>query len=157
MNIFYFSKNIYQLCRDIIKEPKMRKLFWLFMFLPTWAIAQHQAQQISCEKLFEPVIKTMRANDAEGFSAYFAEVVEFDILGEERMYSKKQALQIIKDLFARLPVKYISLKHCSGKEYLKYATGTVTDTYGSHYRITIFVNTSGDKLSLQQFRVEKQE
>jgi hypothetical protein len=70
------------------------------------------------------------------------------------MYTKVQATQIVKDFFMRTPVKQLSIKHCSGKQYLKYAIGYFTSVQGAPFRITIFVNTKDTKI--QQLKIEKQ-
>jgi hypothetical protein len=134
----------------------MRKFLGLFLIFPLMAMAE--TPQTSCEKLFEPVIKTLKDNDAEAFSKHFAEVVEFDIFGENKIYSKVQTEQVAKDFFMRKSVKQIALKHCSGKEYLKYAVITITELEGLLYRVTIFIRVENNgNATIQEIRMEKQE
>jgi hypothetical protein len=134
----------------------MNKVWGLFLIFPLIAMAE--TPQLSCEKLFEPIIQTLRDNNAEDFSNYFAEAVEFDIFGENKIYSKVQAKQVIKAFFARRIVKQFTLKHCGGKEYLKYAIATITDTEGLLYRVTIFIRIENNKnVVIPEIRMEKQE
>jgi hypothetical protein len=134
----------------------MKKMLGLFLIFPLIAIAETPLS--SCEKLFEPIIQTLKNNNVEDFSKYFAEAVEFDILGEVKIYSKVQAQQVIKSFFARRLATQITLKHCSGKEYLKYAVITITDWEGLVYRITIFLRIENNgHTAIQEIRMEKQE
>ena len=121
-------------------------------------IAMAETPRTSCEKLFDPIIQTLRDNNAEDFSKYFAEAIEIDFFGKNTIYSKVQAGQVIKDFFTRKSIRQITLKHCSGKEYLKYAVISITDMEGLPYRATIFmrIENNGNGL-IQEIRLEKQE
>jgi hypothetical protein len=134
----------------------MKKIFWLFLIFPLIAIAE--TPQTSCEKLFEPIIKILRENNGDDFAEYFADAVEFDIFGESKIYSKVQAKQVIRTFFVRNSVKQIILKHCSGKEYLKYAVTEITDSEGLQYRAAIFmrIEDNGNAV-IQEIQLEKEE
>lgn len=113
--------------------------------------------QTECERLFEPIAETIRKNNVVAFSEYFADAVACDILSEEQMYSKEQVCQIVKKLAATEgDVRSFTIKHCSGKELLKYAIGNLTTVNGARYRITMFVNVDEGKVKIQQLRIEKQ-
>jgi hypothetical protein len=134
----------------------MRKTFWLLLITP--AIALAQAPPTSCESLFDPIIKVLKNNDAEALAGYFAAAVEFDVFGENKIYSNVQAGQIVKTFFTRKSVKQIVLKHCSGKAYLKYAVADITDAEDMLYRATIFMRVESDgAAAIQEIRLEKEE
>ena len=134
----------------------MKTFFWLFLIFPVIAIAK--TPQIPCENLFDPIIKVLKDNDAEAFSKYFADAVEFDVMGENKIYSNVQAEQVVKTFLTRKSVKQIILKHCSGKEYLKYAVAEITDTEDVSYRVTIFIRIENDgNAVIQEVRLEKEE
>ncbi|MDR3184912.1 MAG: DUF4783 domain-containing protein [Prevotellaceae bacterium] len=137
----------------------MNAFFWLFLFFPFIATAETpQTSQTPCEKLFEPIIQALRNNDAEAFSDRFAKVIEFDMFDEVKIYSKEQASQIANNFFLRMSVKRITLKHCSGKEYLKYAVTEITNAEDLLYRATIFVRIENDGAAvIQEVRLEKEE
>jgi hypothetical protein len=121
-------------------------------------MAMAEAPPTSCEELFDPIMKILRNNDAESFSKYFADAVEIDFLGDDTIYSKVQAVQVVKTFFARKSIKQIILKHCSGNEYVKYAVTSITDLEGLLYRATIFmrIENNGNAV-IQEIRMEKQE
>jgi hypothetical protein len=134
----------------------MKKNLGLYLILPLIAMAE--TPQTSCEELFEPIIQALKDNDAEGFSKWFAEVVEFDIYGENKVYSKVQSEQIAKNFFIRMATKRIILKHCSGKAYLKYAVIEITDMDDLQYRAMLFVRIEDDGSAvIQEIRMEKDE
>ncbi len=137
----------------------MKTIFYLLacLFL-SFVVVIPAVAQVPCEVLFEPVAETIRKTNADAFADYFAEAIECDILGEEQVYSKGQSRQIIRNLFkSDGNVKYFTIKHCSGKEYLKYAIGTVTTFTDAHYRLTMFAIVNNGKPVIQQLRVEKQQ
>ena len=134
----------------------MKKIFGLFVIFPLIAMAE--APQTSCEKLFDPIMKTLQNNNAEDFSKYFAEVIEINFFGKNTIYSKVQARQAVKSFFARKSITQIILKHCSGKEYLKYAVTSITDLDGLLYRAMIVMRIeSNGNILIQEIRMEKQE
>ncbi|MDR0737626.1 MAG: DUF4783 domain-containing protein [Prevotellaceae bacterium] len=134
----------------------MKTFFLLFFIFPV--IATAETPQIPCENLFDPIIKVLKNNSAEAFSNYFADAVEFDIFGENKIYSKLQAEQVVKTFFTRKSIKQIIMKHCSGKDYLKYAVAEITDTEDLLYRATIFVRIESDgNAVIQEVRLEKEE
>jgi hypothetical protein len=133
----------------------MKKIINLLVYLLLLVIPL--PAQTDCNRLFAPIVETLRTTDVVAFSGYLAEAVECTILGEEQMYSKEQARQIIRNFFTvNGEVRSYTIKHCSGKEYLKYAIGNLTTTNGSIFRITLFVNVDdGNKPKVQQLRIEK--
>jgi len=114
--------------------------------------------QTDCDRLFAPIAETLRKTDVVAFSNYFAEAVECTILGEGQTYSKEQARQVIRNFFTvNGEVRSYTIKHCSGKEYLKYAIGNLTTTNGTVYRVTLFASVNdGNKPKIRQLRIEKQ-
>jgi len=136
----------------------MKTKFYLFAYFFVGLFFLTAATQTSCEKIFEPIAETIRKADADAFSAFFSEAVECDIMGVEQIYSKDQAKQIISNLFQSFGgVKHFTIRHCSGKESLKYAIGNITTAAGVHYRMTMFVNVDNNKTIVRQLRVEKQQ
>ncbi|MDR2449334.1 MAG: DUF4783 domain-containing protein [Prevotellaceae bacterium] len=134
----------------------MKTFFWLFLIFPV--IATAETPQIPCKNLFNPIIKILQDNNAEVFSNYFADAVEFDVFGEDKIYSKLQAEQVVKTFFTRKSIKQITMKHCSGKEYLKYAVTEITDAEDLLYRVTIFMRIENDgNAVIQEVRLEKEE
>jgi len=134
----------------------MKKIVSLFAYLFI-AVIPLSAQD-DCKRLFEPVTEAIRKTDVLAFLEYFAETVACDILGEEQKYSKGQARQAIQKFFTdNSDVRSFTIRHCSGKELLKYAIGNLTTVNGSRYRLTIFASVDNGKLKVQQLRITRDE
>ena len=111
--------------------------------------------QTDCNRLFEPVAETIRKTDALAFSEYFAETVACSILGEEQTCSREQARQIVRKFFvAEGDIRSFTIRHCSGKELLKYAIGNLTTANGTRYRLTMYARVDEGKVRVQQLRIE---
>lgn len=113
--------------------------------------------QANCEKLFEPVTEAIREANADTLANYFSETVTCDIAGVEQTYNKGKAKQVVGEFFQSAgTVKTFTIRHCSGKESLKYAIGNATTAAGLQYRITIFANVDAGKILVRQLRIEQQ-
>ena len=113
--------------------------------------------QTDCNRLFEPIAETIKKADVFAFSEYFAETVTCNISGEEQSCSKDQARQIIRKFFAAEgDVRSFTIRHCSGKEQLKYAIGNLTTAAGAHFRLTMYARIDEGKAKISQLRIEKQ-
>ncbi len=106
--------------------------------------------------VFVPIGKYIKLGDSEKLSAWFADNLELDILGNVNDCSKTQATQIMKDFFIKYTPKSFSIIHKSGSAPMKYAIGSL-QAGGERMRITLFVkiNSSGNKI--QQLRIEREE
>ena len=114
--------------------------------------------QDDCKRLFEPVAETIRKTDALALSEYFDASVACDILGEEQKRTKEQTRQIIQKLFTdNGDVRSFTIRHCSGKELLKYAVGNLTTANGSRYRLTMYANIDNGKIKINQLRIARDE
>ncbi|MDR0296083.1 MAG: DUF4783 domain-containing protein [Prevotellaceae bacterium] len=134
----------------------MKKIINLSVYL--LMLAFPLLAETDCKRLFVPLAETIRKTDIPAFSEYFDVTVICDILGEEQQYNKGQVRQVIQKFFAAEgDVRSFTIKHCSGKERLKYAIGNLTTVNGSRYRLTIFASIDGDELKVQQLRIVREE
>lgn len=98
----------------------------------------------------------IKSGSAESVTKYFAPMVDLTIIDKEGNYSKQQAGQILKDFFAKHPVKDFRILHRGeAKDGSKYAIGTLTSNDGS-YRVYFLIKKSGDKMLMQQLRFENE-
>ncbi len=106
---------------------------------------------------FDAIEKNVREGNTTALADYFAATVDCDLLGEEGMYSKTQATMVVKRFFERQVPKSFAFKHYSNdKQSLKYAIGTMQTQAGEALRVTIFIKSNGDVVTIQQLRVEKE-
>lgn len=123
----------------------------VLLFMSLGLMGQKQATE---QKVFDDITNAVKAGQVTELSAYFATSIECDMLGNDNVYSKAQATQIMKDFFAKYKPKSFSPLHKSGKGQVKYIIGSYATTAGETFRMTFFVKQEGDTFLLQQIRVE---
>ena len=127
------------------------KIIILFLFLPYFLPAQDLTSE---QQVFEGIAKAVKEGQSTDLSAYFASSIECDILGKEDVYSKPQAIQVMKDFFSNYKAKNFSILHKSGKGQAKFIIGNYATVAGENYRITFFVKQDGTSYFVQQIRIE---
>jgi hypothetical protein len=102
----------------------------------------------------DDIASAIRSGNAKEVSKYFADNVDMKILDQESIYSKAQAELILKDFFAKHPVKSFSVVHKgASKNDSQYTTGTLTSSTGT-YRVHYLMKTGGGRTQVTQFRIE---
>ena len=104
--------------------------------------------------LFDEVEKSLKSGDVDTFSDWFSDNLDIDILDDANICSKNQAKLILKKFFAKYSPKNFSFIHRSGNGAMEYGIGTLV-AGGENFRVTIFVQTKGNKQSIPQIRIEK--
>ncbi|MBC8172687.1 MAG: DUF4783 domain-containing protein [Chitinophagales bacterium] len=105
----------------------------------------------------EDIATAIRNNDAKQLASYFDTMVEVKIMDKEGAYSKAQAEQIVKDFFAKNPVKNFVIKHDgpSGGNQAHYAIGALTSG-ATKYRTYIYMKKKGDTFIIQELSIENE-
>ena len=119
----------------------------IFMFMFSFAFAQDNTNAIAA---------AIKSGNAKEISKYFSDDVDMKILDKEEVYSKAQAELILKDFFAKHPVKSFALAHKSApnaKNSSQYVIGTL-ETANGKYRTYFLLKTTGTQQQIQQFRIE---
>ena len=107
--------------------------------------------------IIDDIAGAIRSGNAKEISKYFSGNVELKVLDQENIYSKAQAELIIRDFFTKHPVKNFTLAHKStAKPDSQFAIGTL-ETSNGKYRVHYFLKKTGDKLMIQQFRIETED
>ena len=104
--------------------------------------------------VFVPLGKYIGKGDSKSLSAWFADNMELDILGDVNECSKSQAVKIIENFFTRYTPKSFDIIHKSGKAPMKYAVGELS-AGGEKFVVTLFVKIGPDNNLVQQIRIEK--
>ncbi len=105
--------------------------------------------------VFVPIGKYIKQGDSEKLSAWFANNLELDILGNVNGCSKVQATKILKDFFVKYTPKDFVIIHESGKAPMKYAIGTL-HAGGERFRLTLFVKIQESGNEIQQLRIARE-
>lgn len=159
--------NLVQLKNKYKKVKLVNKLalYITYATLPIVSILVQQsstfAQQVPLyaqqnNDVFLPISKYIQQGDSQKLSAWFANNLELDILGNINDCSKIQATQIMKDFFVKYQPKVFSIIHKSGKAPMKYAVGNLS-AGGETFRVTLFVKTcTKDGNQIQQLIIERE-
>lgn len=133
--------------KNSIKTMTKSLLSLLLFFSSTALFAKDTSDDIAA---------VIRSGNAKSLAAYFDANVDLKILDQEDVYSKAQAELIVKDFFAKNTVKAFSISHKSApKNGSEYAIGTLQTSTGS-FRTYFLLKKDGDKVVIQQFRIERQ-
>jgi hypothetical protein len=102
----------------------------------------------------EEIVNAIKSGNAGEISKYFSDNVDLKILDKEDVYSKSQAELIIKDFFAKHPVKNFNVIHKSAsKNDSQYTIGSL-ETGNGKFRIYFLLKKVMDKTQVAQFRIE---
>ncbi len=102
----------------------------------------------------DDVANAIRTGNAKEISKYFADNVDLKVLEQENIYSKAQAELILKDFFAKHPVKEFTIVHKSlPKNESQFAIGTLKTANGN-YRVHYLMKTATGATTVTQFRIE---
>jgi hypothetical protein len=120
------------------------------MMVSLFAGAQEQ-EKIECEE----IVAAIKRAQATELSPYLANSVECDMFGKCNVYSKAQAVQVMKDFFVQNRPKQFVLNHQGGQGETRFFIGTYKTITGKKYRITCHVKKeTGKNDMLRQIRIE---
>jgi len=101
--------------------------------------------------LKQAIIAGFKTGNSTLLSTYFAQNIDIALLNKENLYSKSQAVQVLKTFFTEHKPSNFVINHEGQSKQTKYFIGVLTTTNGV-FRITI--NTKSDLIS--RLTIEKQ-
>ncbi|HPG74004.1 MAG TPA: DUF4783 domain-containing protein [Bacteroidales bacterium] len=101
------------------------------------------------------IFQAMKLGNVDELSKYFNTSIELVVLDKEDVYSKQQAVQILKTFFSKYKVKNFTLLHQGGKEEAQYAIGTL-ETEQGNFRVYFLVRQKGTTALIHQLRIEEE-
>ena len=108
--------------------------------------------------VYDEVSSAIRSGDSKLIAAFFGTTVDLTILTQEDVYSKAQAELILKDFFAKNPIKSFSIIHKgNSKNGDQFAIGTYETSAGKKFRSYFLFKKEGTGLTIQQLRFEAQD
>jgi hypothetical protein len=110
------------------------------MMVSLLASAQEHGE-IECKEIFAAIKSAQTAE----LSPYLANSVECDMFGKSNVYSKAQAIQVMKDFFAQNKPKQFVLNHQGGQNTIRFFVGTYKTMIGKKYRITCHIKKETGK------------
>ena len=106
----------------------------------------------------DDVASAVKTGNATNVSKFFSANVDLKILDKEDVYSKAQAELILKDFFAKNPIKSFSIIHKgNSKNGDQFAIGTYETSAGKKFRSYFLFKKEGTGLTIQQLRFEVQD
>ena len=129
----------------------MKNLFFLLIFAPMTTFAYQGNPTL------EAITSALNSGDADALSKYFADNVEISIQDNEQVYAKAKALDVVRGFFSTSKPKAFSQVHkgTSRENSDQYCIGNLTATSGN-YRVYLYLKVSGDSLSIQEMRFDKE-
>ena len=105
---------------------------------------------------YEDIANAIRSGDAKSVSRYFSSSVDLTLIGQEDVYSKAQAEQILKDFFNKNTPRSFSIIHRGeSKDGAKYAIGNLTTSNGN-YRVYYYFKVASGSVNIQELRFMKE-
>ncbi len=101
------------------------------------------------------IVRAISAGDATALGRFFDNSVEVSVSGKENIYSKAEAIEIVKGFFAKNRPKAFSQVHqgaSKGKDS-QYCIGDLTTTGGA-FRVYIYIKNVGETSIIQEIRFD---
>ncbi len=101
------------------------------------------------------ITTSLNSGNATGVSELFLSSIDLSVDGNDDVYSKAQASQILRSFFERNPVLKFSINHEGTSRTADiYKIGTLSTKTGS-YRVTFFLKNEAGKYLIKELRIEK--
>jgi hypothetical protein len=129
----------------------MKKLILFLIFAP---LAFFSAA--STLDPYEDIANVIRSGDAKSVARYFSSSVDLTLIGQEDVYSKAQAEQILKAFFNKNTPRSFSIIHRGeSKDGSKYAIGNLATSNGN-YRVYYYFKVASGSVYIQELRFMKE-
>lgn len=103
-----------------------------------------------------PITKAISEGDATTLGAFFDETVDLTVLNKQDFLNKNRAVETVRQFFQNNKPKAFNAIHQSTSKGAnsQYTLGDLTTATGS-YRVYLYYRVSGDKVIIQEMRIEK--
>lgn len=126
---------------------------FLFVLLLAPSIAFVNVEELN----LDAITKAISSGNADALGQYFDSNVEIAVMDKEETYAKAQAIQVMKDFFAKNKPSTFKQVHqgASKGQDSQYCIGNMTASSGT-YRVYIYMKVSGGKQVIQELRFDKE-
>ncbi len=126
----------------------MKNLFFILLFAPMLALASPPD--------FSAITKALNGGDVSTLAEYLDKDVEVTILDDDGVYSKAQAVQVIKEFFAKHPPRSFKLMHQgTNNKSLHYSIGNLI-TNGAQFRVCLYMKEENGKFLIKELSIEEE-
>ncbi len=119
-------------------------------------VASAEKKQMPAGGVLQPISKYIERGNVDCLSAWFAENIRLEILGNISNCSKQQAKQILKEFFNDFTPRSFEFVYRSGDYPMEYAIGNL-DSGGDIFTVTVMVNSAGSGNFIQHIKISKEE
>ena len=116
----------------------------------------HSIPETGKDDVNKQIVAALTAGNAMVLSGYFNSMVDLGISGNEDTYSKTQATQILKDFFAKNPVKLVKItRQGSSTDGSQFSIGEMQAGTAT-FRIYYLLKKVSEKFLIQQLQIQKE-
>ena len=128
----------------------MKALILILSFVVPFSLSSQLAENISI------ITKAIGDGDAATLGNYFDASVELTILDKQDVLDKSQATEALKNFFLKnKPRSYNMVHQGTSKGNASHYTIGDLQTASSNYRVYLYYKSAGDKVLIQEMRIEK--
>jgi hypothetical protein len=105
--------------------------------------------------IFKEIENAVALGNAKLLSNYMSTSIEIEINGQEGIYSKSQAEQVLNKFFDKYPPRSFSLSHKGNSAAgARFAVGDYVTGKEHTFRVTIFLKKIGEQYLIQEIEFE---
>ena len=128
----------------------MKALILILSFVAPFSLSSQLTENISI------ITKAIGDGDAATLGNYFDASVELTILDKQDVLDKTQATEAVKNFFLKnKPRSYNMVHQGTSKGNASHYTIGDMQTASGNYRVYLYYKSAGDKVLIQEMRIEK--
>lgn len=128
----------------------MKALILILSFVAPFSLSSQLTENISI------ITKAIGDGDAATLGNYFDASVELTILDKQDVLDKTQATEAVKSFFSKnKPRSYNMVHQGTSKGNASHYTIGDLQTASGNYRVYLYYKSAGDKVLIQEMRIEK--
>jgi len=129
----------------------MKKFFFLLILLPAMGMVNGGSFNLAA------ITKAISDGNADALGNFFDSTVEVAVMDNEEVYSKAEAINIVKDFFNKnKPSSFSQVHHGASKgQDSQYCIGNMVASSGT-FRVYVYMKVSGGKYLIQELRFDKE-
>ena len=119
------------------------------------SIEKNQVMEVHDGDIFKDIENAMALGNAKLLANYMSTSIEIEINGQEGIYSKSQAEQVLNKFFYKYPPRSFSLSHKGNSAAgARFAVGDYVTGKEHTFRVTIFLKKIGEQYLIQEIEFE---
>jgi hypothetical protein len=129
----------------------MKSLLFSIFLMPALAFMKADDFNLSA------ITKAISDGNADVLGQYFDSNLEVAVLDKEEMYSKTEAVKVVKDFFSKNKPTSFSQVHrgASKGQDSQYCIGNLVASSGT-FRVYVYMKVTGGKYLIQELRFDKE-